>query len=454
MRQEDHALESGSDPFEDRTTFDIPFDGKSEVGRRTTMAVVAGTTGIVIFGRLLGVLRDILTARTFGTGDSVAAFATVIAMQGVTSTVMAEALSVVIARDSVLGDRTDPRRAVDSSIVFAIALTIIQVVLATPLAYWFSGGSATLEHETRVALLLTAPSTGATVVVGALVGWSNGRERFRLGASLTLAVTVIAVVGIAVSSVPWVAIYASWSIASCAVAGVAHAKILGRPRLSPHVIHVLAGATPTALTTLLFQSSFVIERFFGAKLGHGASASLNYAFKVSAAPVSIVVSSVSYVLLNRLAEVAADRREFLQRLRSVALISAAIGLAVAVLVMLFAEPFITLLYRRGRFDQNDVRNVTTAVRGYVFGIPAILLVFVGLRALQSQRRDRLMTLSAFVGAVATLCFTGFLWSRGVAWIAFGTAFGNWCFAILLLVFAFGRRAVDDPSTESPLGEGP
>ena len=307
---------------------------------------------------------------------------------------------------------------------------------------------------TMIALLLTAPSTGATVVVGALVGWSNGQDRFRIGASLALAISAIAVVGIALSSVPWAAIYLSWSVASCATAIVSHATMLGRPRLSVHPMKVLAGAAPTALTTLLFQSSFVVERFFAAKLGHRESASLTYAFKVSAAPVSIVVSSLSYVLLNRLAEVASDRPVFVRRLRLIAVISAIIGLTITILVLLLGEPFVALVYHRGRFDLNDVRSVTTAVRGYLAGIPAILLVFVGLRALQSRRQDRLMIASALVGAATTMCFTGLLWSHGVAWIALGTAVGNWTFALLLLYFAFSRGAPDGQARSTATVEGP
>ncbi len=209
-----------------------------------------------------------------------------------------------------------------------------------------------------------------------------------------------------------------------AVPAWALARLGWRPRLdltrSDPVRNVARLMGPTVLGSAIYLVNMTVSRFVGLSLNDNAVSVLNYATRLMELPIgvfAVAVSTVIFPLISRHAargemdELGAAYRKGM-RLILIVNIPAGIGL------MLLAEPIIRLLFQHGRFTAADTRLMGPVLVVYALGLPVFAFVNLVLRAFYAQKDTttpvRAAILSFLVNLVLSLALMGPLSTVGLA----------------------------------------
>lgn len=192
-----------------------------------------------------------------------------------------------------------------------------------------------------------------------------------------------------------------------------------------------------------------VGRFYASDLGESAVAYLGYADRVAALAPFLVFGAVGFALAPRFSELAAAgrREEFARRAATAMRLSVAVGLPLAIVLIVAAEPILTLLFVRGEFTPEDAHACAPVLWGYAPGLlgAGTFVMVQAYAALGALRR-----LVPVFAAASALNAAGTAWLApryGAAGIAL--AFG----ATTALAFAVGaarlRNIALGPATAKP-----
>lgn len=375
--------------------------GEGRLARAATL--MAGAT---VASRLLGVLREIVTAALFGASDAKGAF--VIAYYVpffVQRLLLGGTLSVVfiptISRYLVAGDDEGARRV--SGMLFTVVLLLGAAMVlageaAAPLlvriAAWGFAGSpglvslaVSLTRITFAAMLFLALSVYVT-------GFLQAHHRFAVPAIAPLVFNIVIIAGTLVLG-PRIGIAGlalSWILGTAAQFAVQlpGARRLGlafrRPDLGHPAVRELGRlAVPAMLGLAVVEINAYVGRFFASLLptsgGVNPVAVLDYAYEVVQAPAGIFAVSIAtaiFPLLSRRA--AAGASADVRATGSLGLRTILVAL-LPVMAGIFAlhRPLIALIFQRGEFGPAATDAVSAALTAYALGLPAIGAYYVVTR---------------------------------------------------------------------------
>ncbi|MFM2199217.1 MAG: hypothetical protein RLZZ505_2649 [Verrucomicrobiota bacterium] len=137
---------------------------------------------------------------------------------------------------------------------------------------------------------------------------------------------------------------------------------------------------PAVIAASVTQVNVVVNAMFAYGVGEGAVSWLSYAFRLMQLPIGVFGVAVATVTLPSLSRAAISGvgEDFAPTLaKGLKLVMFLVFPATVGLVVL-AEPIISLLYERGKFDAADRMATAGALRAYGYG----LLFYAGLKVLQ------------------------------------------------------------------------
>ncbi|WP_411825976.1 murein biosynthesis integral membrane protein MurJ [Luteolibacter sp. AS25] len=137
---------------------------------------------------------------------------------------------------------------------------------------------------------------------------------------------------------------------------------------------------PAVIAASVTQVNVVVNSMFAYGVGPGAVSWLSYAFRLMQLPIGVFGVAVATVTLPALSRAAVDGvgADFGPTLaKGLKLVMFLVFPATVGLVML-AQPIISLLYERGKFDEADRLATAGALQAYGYG----LLFYAGLKVLQ------------------------------------------------------------------------
>jgi len=137
---------------------------------------------------------------------------------------------------------------------------------------------------------------------------------------------------------------------------------------------------PAVIAASVTQVNVVVNAMFAYGVGEGAVSWLGYAFRLMQLPIGVFGVAVATVTLPALSRAAAQGigQDFAPTLaKGLRLVMLLVFPATVGLVVL-AEPIVSLLYERGKFDAQDRLATAGALQAYGYG----LLFYAGLKVLQ------------------------------------------------------------------------
>ena len=395
------------------------------------MAVAIVAAGF--FGsRLLGVVRSIAIADSFGTSSEIGAYLVAFRLpdlifQLLAGATLGSAFIPTFARVFTKKSEEEAWRLASSVLNLIVMATVVFAVLGfllapllVPLIAPGLGEDTGQQDELRslavdlTRLMMLSPVLFA--VSGAFMGILNARHHFLFPAIAPIVYNLSIIMGallfdnvhaLAAAVVIGAALHMGVQIPALALVGMRYRAIaLWRDADVRAVGRLMA---PRVLGLAAFQFNFIIMIFFASLVSDEAISATNYAWLLMMAPLGLFGMAISTAVFPTLAEQAADDRSELRRTLDQSLrlilfltIPSALGL------MILSKPLVAFLFERGAFTDVSTDVTQTALLFFAVGLFAHAAVEILSRGYYALSDTRTPVVYAVVALVANLILSAIL----------------------------------------------
>lgn len=365
------------------------------------IGVVAGLT---VVSRVLGLMRDQLSAAVFGTSALNSAFITAFSLPNLFRRLLGEGsltAAFVPTLQDELNENEDPGAFVLLSQVASWLLVATGGLVGVGMLL-FSQSRLLAGHDDKwyLAADLTVvlfPYLALVCLAAAFSATLNVMQRFTEPALSPIWLNLSMIVALGGAGLHFAATPEGrmhWLCAGVLAGGFLQMAVPGgvlvylgwRPRfdlsLSPRVREIALLMAPGLFGTAIYQINIYVSRLLAFSLNDSAASLLYYANRVMELPIgvfAIAVSTVVYPLISKHASqrnfplMAQDYHKGL-RLIMVINIPAAVGLAV------LCEPVVRLLFQRGHFTASDAHMMAPLLALFAVGMPFFSISSLTTRA--------------------------------------------------------------------------
>jgi putative peptidoglycan lipid II flippase len=396
------------------------------------ISVVAVAT---MFSRVLGLVRETLTAAVFGTSALASAYATAFQLPNLFRRLLAEG-GMTAAFVPTLNDEIEQRQRagafvlvnqvaswllVVSGVLVAVAMLLLsQRGLITSAGEWFHADSDTIGRwllAARLAVVLF-PYLVFVCLAAAFSATLQTFNRF-LEPALSPIWLNVAMIGFLVAGF-WFgktdATKMNWFCSGVLLGGFLQMAVPAwalttegwRPRFdltwSDPVKAVVRLMGPTVLGSAVYLINMTVSRFVGLSLNDAAVSVLNYATRLMELPIGVFAVAVSTVVFPLISRHAArgDMEQLGHAYRKGMRFILMINIPAAVGLALLSEPVIRLFFQHGAFRGDDTRMMVPVLMVYALGLPFFSFVNLALRAFYAQKDTRTPVRAAIISFVVNL----------------------------------------------------
>jgi putative peptidoglycan lipid II flippase len=402
----------------------LPGGGAQRAVARAAAVVGAAT----LASRVLGFLRDLVIARTFGAGLGTDAFFVAFRLPNLLRRLVAEgalssAFIPVFTEYQATRSRSDTRRmlgAVTGLMLLLLGAVTLAGIVTAPwilriMAPGFFANPGVGELTVRLTRLMF-PYLFLVGLAALAMGILNAHRHFLLPALSPVALNVGMIVGALVLAprlpepvtglalgvllggagqllvqLPWIGVRGLLAPPRIALRHPAVRRILRL--MTPVVVGQSAGHLGTVVTTII--ASF---------LAGGSVSYLYYADRLIEFPLGVFGVAIATAVLPTLSEQAVHRdKQALRETLSFALrLATFVSLPAAVGLFALCEPIVRILYERGRFGPAETAGTAAAVAMYALGIVGLTVSKIVVQAFYALGDTRTPA-KVSVGATALNC---------------------------------------------------
>jgi len=387
---------------------------------RHALFMMAGTSA----SRILGLLREIMTAAYFGATAQLDAFniaytlsnlARQLLAEGALSAAFVPVFSNVLIKNGKEKAFSLARQAMTILIIATFIVTVAGIIIAPILVNIMAPGfsdesSALATNFTR----LLFPFLLIISIAALAMGMLNSLGSFFVP-SLAPAFSNLSFLIVLPFFFPFVGIYGL--VAAVLIGGLANllsqwlwSKKLGavllpeRPDLSdPNLKNVMQLFFPYAIGLSLNQVNPILSRMFASFLEEGAISALNYANRIIQLPLGLFVVAVSQAILPQLSRISRSNAEEFRETLSIALrFVLFIVLPVTIVSFIFSEEIVHLLFVRGAFGESAWTATSIAFKMSILGLPGMACATVVMRGLYALGLAKGSFYNTLISVVCTL----------------------------------------------------
>ncbi|MDO5114701.1 MAG: murein biosynthesis integral membrane protein MurJ [Synergistaceae bacterium] len=402
------------------------------------MRMMMGT----LVSRVLGLVREMLTAALFGATRQLDAFFVAYTLANLSRQLLAEgALSAafvpVFSRTLSSDGRDSAKKLADEAMTILIfgcsCVVAVGVIFAPALVDIMAPGFAAEERGLAISLTRMMFPFLMLVSIGALA----------MGVLNSLGSFFIPAVAPAVSNLVYILFLLStrrslsvWNLAVAVLLGglfhmllqvywCGRLKFALRPKMpgrgDPRLRNMMALFLPYAAGLSLNQLNPVISRMLGSFLKGGSISVLTYADRVLQLPLGLFVIAISQAVLPMLSRQDPDKTaEFRDFIRDAMRFNLFVILPVAAGLCIIASEMVHILFFRGAFTEWAWRATSTALSLYALGLPGMASSTVIMRAIYARRMPRAAVAITGVTVAVNLCASVVL-MRGFAYAGLAAA---------------------------------
>jgi putative peptidoglycan lipid II flippase len=426
-------------------------------------AVFAGATAI---SRVLGLVREMVSAYFFGVSGLINAFTVAIQIPNLVRALVADAAlsGAFVPVFSELLENGERKRAwrVASTLFWLTllvlgAVTAVFILLAPLLMKPFGDPGGDYDLAVGLSRVLF-PIVVLLGLSGIVVGILNTYHHFALPALAPVAWNLVIIVGL-VLGIPRIDDESAqlYLYAGVVVLGTLVQLLLPIPWLrkldgrltvvidwrDPAVKRVLVLMLPVTLTIGLVNVNFLVDTLFASRLldPELAPAAIDKAFRLYMLPQGVFAVAVTTVLFPTLARLAARndigglRRALDGGLRQIAFLLVPAGLVSIVL----AKPIVELVYQRGEFTAEDTVIVAQCLQAFSIGLVFNGWMLILNRSFYAVQTNWVPTGIALGAVALNAAFDTVFYRLGIWGIPLATSTVNVVASVVLLVMM--RRRV-------------
>ena len=413
---------------------EVLFLARAQRAFKATMLV----TGVIIFSKVFGFVRDMILANYFGTGMANDAYVSAYSLFYLPVLLFNSCISATLIplyvqereQHSLKQANQFASNTLNLCALAALVISTLFFVLARPLVRLIYVGFAPEKAGLTVRLVrVMLLSLAFNVTSISLASLLNAAEKY-IAAQLTGFPLSLCVMAACLFFSEKHGIEAvSWGVFA---ANILQFLILvpflkGWFRYSPvmnfgdrrfHKLVALAG--PAMLSMGISELNHMIDHALASGLNPGDISAMSYAYRLITFLLGVLMVPLTTVMFSKMSRMAAakDKKGMLEVLRRCVLVIALVALPIVAVAVVMSMDVIKFAYMRGRFDMHSVEVTAGILVCYVVGVP-----FFGLRdflsrvfhALQDTRTPfRVSCLVVSVNIVLNLILRSFLGARGLA----------------------------------------
>lgn len=341
-------------------------------------------------GLILGFLRELTVASTFGLSSELDVFVVVMGFQLFLGVQVGNALETVfISKVASLGigeQRLFFKTAVRGLVVWNLMMTTVLIAVTGGLlnVIFPAFSQEQLQLGVRLVQILLLPivfANMAGLVRGALAVTGTFAPGFLAGSIVSLC-TIGSVLlfadAVGIDSLAWGVIAGNLLVLALYMVQLWQTRLLERPqgqveaRLSQ--VHLWKAVATVLVVEVVFQGLVLTERSFATDLGTGRVAAFFYAGTIVAVPVALVAFPVTTTFFPRMTRLFASSRAegaaMLKKYGSIQLVASSL---IAIAIAFFAQPIVEILFMRGRFSAADAEITGHILSTLIFALPFMCL---------------------------------------------------------------------------------
>jgi putative peptidoglycan lipid II flippase len=421
--------------------------------------------GLTLGSRVLGFVRDILTAALLGAGPIADAFFVAFRLpnhfralfaEGAFNAAFVPLFSSFLVKEGKLAARLFAEQVMAVLLVVQFVLLVFFELIMPWFMLVFAPGFVDEPFKYDLAVLftrITFPYLLFISLVSLMGAVLNSIERFSAAAAAPIVMNlclIAALVGLT-PLLPTAGHALAWGVLA---SGVAQFLYLARdcrradmalhlpwPRLTPGVRRFLAVLGPAALGAGVTQINLFLDTLIASMLPTGSVSYLYYADRINQLPLGVIGIAVGTVLLPELSRAlksgnlaaASDSQNRALELSLLFTLPATAAFLAA------AHPIIDVLFRRGAFGVADADATAVTLMAYALGLPAFVLVRCLLPGFYA-REDTATPVRVALAAVVVNVGLKLALMQPLAQVglALATAAASWI-NVVLLAFVLMRR---------------
>jgi putative peptidoglycan lipid II flippase len=392
---------------------------------------IARAAGVVmaafVASRLFGLARDMVIAAQLGTSDAADAYLAAFRIPdlifaliagGALASAFIPTFASYLARDDREGAWRLASGVINLLLVATSAAAALAALFAPALIYALVPGFGPEKHTLTVSLvrvMLICPVVFG--VSGLVMGILNAQQQFLLPGlapsaynigiilGAWLLIPMIGPIGAAIGAVAGALLHLLVQLP-----GLVRCKMRYTPMLSlrdPGVRQVLWLMGPRVFGLAVVQINFLVEANLASRLGTGAVAALNYAFRVMLLPQGVFAQSVATAAFPTFAEQAARGQKDAMREALAATLRAIFFVAIpaAVGLLVLRVPLVQALFERGKFQDTSTEAVALALMFYAPGLVAHSGIEIATRAFYALHDTRTPVYIGMAAMMANVVFS-------------------------------------------------
>jgi putative peptidoglycan lipid II flippase len=365
---------------------------------------------LTLISRVLGLIRDLIIARTFGVDAATDAFFVAFRIpnllrrlfaEGSFSQALVPALADHRASHGEQATKSFLGRIAGALFLWSLAMTILGVLTAPALVLIFAPGfySDAVQYARAVAMLrITFPYLFFISLTAFASGVLHAWERFAVPA-FTPALLNLAMIAAAiwlaprleepVAALAWGVLGAGILQLGFQIPALAHAGLLPRIRWGfrdPEVRRILYRMGPTIFAVSAMQINLLLNTLMASFLISGSVSWLYYSDRLVELPVGLLGVAIGTAILPHLANHHAMRncQGFSRALDWALRWAVLVGLPATIGLVFLASPLVSTLFQHNEFSAHDAEMASRSLSAYALG----LLGFITVKVLASGFNSR------------------------------------------------------------------
>jgi putative peptidoglycan lipid II flippase len=430
-------------------------------------AIVGSAT---LLSRILGFVRDMVIAQTFGAGLAADAFFVAFKIPNFLRRLFAEgafsqAFVPVLSTYYVRGNLKEVQQLVDrvaGTLGLALLLVTLTGVIGAPLLVMvFAPGFIEEQdkYELSVSLLrITFPYLLFISLTALAAGILNTYKRFGVPAItpifLNLALIAAALwlaprMAIPITALAWGVFFAGLAQLLFQLPFLAQLDLLPkfRPRWKdPGVQRIFTLMLPAIVGSSVSQINLLIDTLLASFLVTGSVSWLYYSDRLVEFPLGVFGIALATVILPSLSEkhAQASSESFARTLDWALRWACLIGTPAAVGLAILAGPILTTLFQYGEFNHHDVAMASRSLIAYSFGLTPFILIKILAPGFYARQDIRTPVRIAIIAMFTNMGLNGILiFPLAHTGLALATSLSAWLNAALLF-FTLRRQGFYRP----------
>ena len=417
-----------------------------------------------VLSRILGLLREMILARKFGTSPEMDAYVAAFRIPDllflvVMSGAFGAAFIPVFAGFIDRNDRERASRLASAMLTWTglgiLLLSAIAFFLASPLTHLVAPGYDTYTHNLTVELM--RPLLLSPVFLGLAIackGILEAQNQFAWPAFAPVLYNLAIIVGafffadeFGIQAVVWGVIIGAFLQLALQTPAVIRSGLTFRPTLDRTVdglTEVLRLLGPRVIGLAAFQLNFIFISAFASILGAQYVSGLNYAWLLLMLPHGVLALSMSTVAFPSLAALYSrgDQDGFASLLDRTMRPLLFLSIPASVALVMVGRAVITIIFEGGQFDAESTDIVAGAFRWFALGLVGYGLTEIVTRVFYAMKDTRTPVITTILTIVLNIILARLLMdSLGVEGLAIALSITTAAEAMIMMAFLKHRTGL-------------